>query len=201
MIVLARILGISASLSAAMAVYLIFKFLDKKASGAATRAIASWIAGSKYEEIDLKIAVTSAFTSLYGPRMLSFTTLFRSVIYSICALLIFVFTTKPNNWSTPMLFNAISSLAIPLIISDYVSLFFIKKALDNYAGDIYLIVGRAFGGVYVAVIIVNMIGILILFSEYSLLKSFTEFYLGTIEKIYDIIRLFTENIPIIGLLL
>jgi hypothetical protein len=48
MIVLARILGISASLSAAMAVYLIFKFLDKKASAAATRAIAAWVAGSSH---------------------------------------------------------------------------------------------------------------------------------------------------------
>jgi hypothetical protein len=50
MIVLAKILGISAPLSAATAVYFIFKFLDKKASGAATRAIAAWIVGSKYEE-------------------------------------------------------------------------------------------------------------------------------------------------------
>jgi hypothetical protein len=98
MIVLAKILGISAPLSAATAVYFIFKFLDKKASGAATRAIAAWIVGSKYEEIDLKIAIIRSFESLYGPRILSFKTLFRSVVYSSFSLLIFVFLTKPHDW-------------------------------------------------------------------------------------------------------
>jgi hypothetical protein len=199
MIVLAKILGISAPLSAAIAVYFIFKFLDKKASGAATRTIAAWIGGSKYEDIDLKLAVIHSFESLYGPRILSLTTLIRSTSYSTFSLLTFIFLTKPNDWSAVTMINAMSSLLIPVIISDYVSLFFIKKALDNSDEGIYATIGKAFGGVYAAIIIVNIIGMLILYSEYGLLKPFIEFYVSTNEQFYIIIKSYTANIPIIGL--
>ena len=80
--------------------------------------------------------------------------------------------------------NAMSSLLIPVIISDYVSLFFIKKALDNSDEGIYATIGKAFGGVYAAIIIVNIIGMLILYSEYGLLKPFIEFYVSTNEQFY-----------------
>ena len=61
-----RILGLSAPFAAAAAVYYLFRFLDRKASGAAKKTFAAWIKGERYAEIDLAAVVIRSFDTLYG---------------------------------------------------------------------------------------------------------------------------------------
>ena len=94
MVVLLRLLGLSVPLTAAMATYGLFKFLDKKASAAANRAIILWIKGGNHEQLDFRRVVIGSFDSIYGKELLSVKTLIRSSVLSIVSLILFTFVTR-----------------------------------------------------------------------------------------------------------
>jgi hypothetical protein len=75
---IAQLLGFGAPIAAALAIYALFKFLDKKASGAAKEAISAWMKGEEYKQLDLGAAVIGGFDHLYGTPLLRITTFLRS---------------------------------------------------------------------------------------------------------------------------
>jgi hypothetical protein len=86
---IAQLLGLSGPFAAAAAIYILFNFLDKKASDAAKQAIAAWIQGENYKRPDLRMAVISGFDHLYGTPLLRLKTFVRSASLSVCAIIIY----------------------------------------------------------------------------------------------------------------
>jgi hypothetical protein len=78
----AQYIGLRAPFAAALLVYCLFKFLDRKASGAAKEAITAWIKGERYKQIDLKAAVVEGFDNLYGTPLRSVRSFLRSATIS-----------------------------------------------------------------------------------------------------------------------
>jgi hypothetical protein len=58
-------LGFGAPLLYALAVYYFFRYLDKRASAKAKRAVASWCEGNRYQGGDAAAALTEIFDRLY----------------------------------------------------------------------------------------------------------------------------------------
>jgi hypothetical protein len=56
----------TAPVVAASPIYALFKFLDKKASQAANRAVTAWLKGERYKRIDLMSAVVEGFDHYTG---------------------------------------------------------------------------------------------------------------------------------------
>jgi hypothetical protein len=124
---IAQALGLGAPFAAAAAMYLLFLFLDKKASSEATTAVAAWIQNEKYKRLDLTSAVVSSFDALYGQRLFSFQALFRSASLSIASVLIYHFMLDVSLRTE---FRFLAKFVVPLVIvSDYISLFAIKACL------------------------------------------------------------------------
>lgn len=130
---LLRLLGLGAPFVVAGAIYSLFRFLDNKASKAAKQAVASWIKGEKYKQLDLTAAIAGSFDNLYDAPLFRPKAFLRSVILSVCALGIYYvlrrsthefFQVSPQN-----LWKNVSLLMVPIILADYASLFLVREAL------------------------------------------------------------------------
>ena len=140
-----QLLGLGAPFAAGAAIYALFNFLDKKASVAANRAIVEWMQGENYKQLDLATAVISAFDHLYGTPLLRLKTFMRSAFLSTCAVLIyFLFYVGRDAENSSVLVGAFVVFTIPVIATDYVSLFFVRKFLRVAKGNAKLSIISAF---------------------------------------------------------
>jgi hypothetical protein len=126
---LLKLLGLGTPFVAAVAIYTLFNFLDKKASTAANQAIAAWIEGKSYKRLDLREAVIGSFDQLYGVPLFRRKAFLRSASFSLISVIVyFMFVVKLRG---PVLGIArgLGVIGAVIIISDYISLFMIRRCL------------------------------------------------------------------------
>jgi len=170
---IAQHLHLTAPLVAASPIYGLFKFLDRKASQAANRAVTAWIKGERYKQIDLKRAVVEGFDHLYGTPLLSWRSFLRSACLSALSAgtyLTFIVFLGARRGAVTFeeydienlaigLFATFCILGIPTIISDYISLFAVRKCLTVSAAkltsSILLAVISAAGAITLAILILG----------------------------------------------
>jgi len=124
---IAQYVGLGAPFVAAALMYTLFKFLDKKASGPANRAITAWIKGDRYKQLELKAAVVEGFDHLYGTPLLTIRSFYRSVGLSTLAFGMYQISfVGPFRLDSSFI---LIILFIPTFLSDYVSLFAVRRLL------------------------------------------------------------------------
>jgi len=130
----------------AAATYGLFHWLDRNASAQATRAISGWLRGEAYRRIDVRLAILAAFDRLYSSPLLRVRAFLRSAMFSSIVWIgcVLYGTTDIHLYISGYLFIA-GTLAFlsSVIISDYVSLFVVRRCLLLY-GD------RPFASVFLA---------------------------------------------------
>lgn len=149
-----KLLGFGTPCVYAAATYSFFHFLDKRASGAAKKALSGWIGSSAYDRTAAADAMVEMFDRLYTRPLLGWRAFIRSSIITLVVTGIFVYEmfwsvilmmppdTASSDPSTTELRRFVAVFYIPLIaasivtnvLSDYASLFVIRR---------WLIVGRA----------------------------------------------------------
>lgn len=121
----------------ASATYGFFAFLDRKASGAAKRAISNWIQGRGYEDIDVGNAIIGSFDNLYTSPLLSLDAIARSGLISIGAMALYltyersllefvIDKVRSGDRDFHYFFFAIGTANL---LSDYISLFVVRRWL------------------------------------------------------------------------
>jgi hypothetical protein len=141
-----QLLGLGGPFAAGAAIYALFNFLDKKASVAANQAIIAWMRGENYKQLDLATTVISAFDHLYGTSLLRLKSFMRSAFLSTCAVLIYLLFSGglETEYGVQVLVGSVVTIAIPVIASDYLSLFFVRKFLRMAKGNVKLSIIFAF---------------------------------------------------------
>jgi hypothetical protein len=127
---IAQLLGLGGPVAATLFIYLIFKFLDSKASQAANHTMVTWIADRYQKPIDVHHVIIAAFDQLYGSPLLSLKTLLRTAVLSTCSTTIYYLFLIDVVEYQPFTHPFDDITVIPfVIISDYISLFVVKRAL------------------------------------------------------------------------
>jgi hypothetical protein len=130
------LLGLGTPFIFAAATYGLFHWLDRNASAQATRAISAWLRGQPHQEIQVRLAIIAAFDRLYTAPLLRIRAFLRSAALSSIAFIAYTFRHVSN--IIPLLSfiksNPIAAEAIPIflcavILSDYISLFFVRCCL------------------------------------------------------------------------
>src|SRR4051812_7841799 len=86
-----RLLGFTTPFIYAAAVFGLFNYLDKKASGPAKAAISKWLQ-SKAENTDtLGNAALEMFNRIYTPQLWSWQACIRSALFTLCMSAIFLY--------------------------------------------------------------------------------------------------------------
>jgi hypothetical protein len=125
-------LGFATPLIYASATYGLFHFLDKKASGQAKRAILGWLRTLDYDKGAIASALIEIFDRLYTKPLLGWRALLRSASFTL------IITFAYAYWRLPALFVWLfrsndafmtAMLLIGLVISDYLSLFVVRRWL------------------------------------------------------------------------
>jgi hypothetical protein len=167
-------LGFGTPFIFAAATYSFFHWLDKNASPQASQAISRWLKGEPYRRIDVKLGIISAFDNLYSSPLLSVKAFGRSFIVSSVTLFIlnwfwaFIWISHGVHYSLEDLFipTPVELLVFSMIIiSDYLSLFVVRKLL-TLAGDkpfLSLFLAITAGGFLVTGVLVTIIVIAYLF--------------------------------------
>src|SRR5215475_13724177 len=137
---IARYIGFGAPFVAASLIYALFKFLDKKASGAANRTITAWIKGEHYKQLDLKAAVIEGFDHLSGKPLFRLRSFLRSAGVSSLAVVAYLMFLAVYRLPPPTglldVISAFAVFAIPTILSDYASLFLVRSILQLSAPNL-----------------------------------------------------------------
>ncbi|HTV87799.1 MAG TPA: hypothetical protein VME41_02175 [Stellaceae bacterium] len=170
-------------LAPAVAIYLLFHFLDGKASAPAKRAINAWINYQDYNDIDLKTALVAAFDNIYTAPLFRFRALTRSItvsVFTICIVATALIGMK-GALNTIFFVTIIAARGASLfrffmlpyfgnIFSDYVSLFLVRFLLRTLHQDrpLWAILLSAaagsfvVGGVFIFLNMVTIVGALAL---------------------------------------
>lgn len=139
-----ELIGLGAPFAAALATYQLFNFLDQKASPEAMSAIAAWTDGRKYERLDLSNAVLNGFDHLYGTPLFSIRALIRSSAFSLIGIVIYQFAFAVAEVHSLRLSylrdfpEIIRYYVPPIIVSDYLSLFVVRKCLSWMRAGIWV---------------------------------------------------------------
>ena len=143
----------------AAAVYALFNFLDRKASDAANHVVASWLKGRAYKRAELAGAMLHAFDALYRAPLFTLGSFIRSLSISVGVVFVWwsiLFLGFPKG--TVFTFVPIISWLIPvMVVSDYVSLFVVRKCLTMTKINlgVSILVAFGFGAVVVEIVIVT----------------------------------------------
>jgi len=178
--------GLFVPFSAAGAVYAVFVWLDKNASGAATRALSGWIKNQAYRSVDVRAAIRSLFYRIYSYPLLRLRAFSRSATISFCVWLV--------GFALGFLYNLIllgyeefavaayvtvnTPLLLQLIISDYLSIFVIARVLRSSSRRTTLILIAAF---FSGLLIIILSSLISLFSIQILAPRFVHYEVGTEE--------------------
>jgi hypothetical protein len=145
-----KALGFTTPFIIAASCYFICRYLDKRASGPAKSAISDWFA-RRYDRQAVSATMVEVFDRIYTPRLLSARGFLRSVAISLAVttLMVMLFF-RPAIYiavQLPHMRDVYIQHIVTNIISDYVSLFFIRWWLVR-AGQrpvLSLIVGALVG--------------------------------------------------------
>src|ERR1700692_457745 len=145
---IAGVLGLVAPIVSATAVYRLFIFLDGKASDAVNEAIIAWINGESYKRLDLRGAVISSFDHLYSTPLFRLKALFRSACFSAIAGAIFLLFKQvpPGSFAWGYLIYL-----LPIAVSDYLSLFVVRKCLGIANANIWITIIVAMSCAFIAI--------------------------------------------------
>jgi hypothetical protein len=137
-----KALGLSTPFIYAAAAYGFFHFLDEKASGPAKRALSGWLKSPSYDKAAVAAATVEVFNKLYGRRLLSANSFFRSVLFTLVVTGVFVYESNAAFFvaTVPVegpdfVFRIKGVLDVKLhlvvgvitnILSDYLSLFLVR---------------------------------------------------------------------------
>lgn len=111
-----------------MAAYGLFHFLDEKASDEAKAAITGWLRPETYKKEAVATAITEIFDRIYHAPLLSSKSFFRSTAISTTVTALFwmemlIAEHRPFDLTIPYIWVSL----LLIIISDYVSLFFVRR--------------------------------------------------------------------------
>jgi hypothetical protein len=125
--------GLGTPFFLAAVTYGFFFWLDRNASAQATRAISAWLKGEPYRRIDITRGTLAAFDFIYTSPLLRPRAFIRSSILSVVVFIAWYSSHIIAN--APMWISVIRVALWPyvlmLIISDYISLFFVRGCLRN----------------------------------------------------------------------
>jgi hypothetical protein len=162
-----KLLGASTPLVYAAATFGLFHWLDKKASPEARTAIVGTLANAKYDDERITSAIVASFDQIYGRPLWSWYALGRSAICTIVIIAIYFFEIMQL---VPFYDDRFPLSLFLSILSDYASLFVIRKVLvSSVARPVFSLVA----GFVVAALIV-----LVSFIARSYAVSVSELGLG-----------------------
>ena len=128
-----KLIGLGVPFYLAAATYAVFFWLDSNASDEATKVISSWLHGRSHNKPDLGNLIISAFDRIYTSPLLTFRAFRRSTaISSIIWSLLWLVPTLVRSSYTDLDstdFVIWSTNLIAVILSDYISLFVVRKML------------------------------------------------------------------------
>lgn len=128
-----KLLGLGAPVIYTAATFLLFRFLDKKASKQANRALAGWLRPLPYNKADVAAAIVEVFDQLYSKPLLTLEAFARSAIFSIVVTLGYAtlewyrsdyFFELDRTWTKMFIIGILFN-----VICDYVSLFSVRYCL------------------------------------------------------------------------
>jgi hypothetical protein len=131
------LVGLGVPFVLAMATYRVFSWADSNASDKVTQDISSWLRGRSQNKPDLGNLIINAFDRIYTSPLLSFRAFRRSAaISSIIWILVFLFpwlVGLAKYWDIllgfPITIAQQVSFLLIVILSDYVSLLFVRRFL------------------------------------------------------------------------
>lgn len=193
-----RLLGITQPFVYAVAVYALFRFLERNASQQANRAISLWLKERAYGGIDVRNAIVEIFDRIYSYPLLRLRAFYRSALlsfviailysyYSWYMLMFAIFIHVPeirNQWTQQIITN---------IIADYLSLFSIRWWLTKTSMRPYvsLFAGPIFASVIItSVYLVGDVGVFSIKTHSFHLRYFREditWWYDTIVRWYNTI--------------
>jgi hypothetical protein len=155
--------GFGAPFAAAGSVVWLFTYIDKNASGPANQALSQWIGGQHYQKSDLTSAVVGAFDALYSYPLFKLKAFIRSLAISTIAF-VFVYFIRfqdvISHWQQlGKDIDIIITFLACTVISDYISLFIIRKILCLDYLSIILTLFMAIAMAALIVILIFMAGI------------------------------------------
>jgi len=147
-----EVVGLGTPFLFAATTYAFFYWLDRNASTQANRAISAWLRSQEYRRIDMRAAVVGAFDRIYTYPLLNCRAFLRSTVIS---LVVCVFITLHSNSSRneatdlvnagavsgPLiasLFTATLLLFGSFILSDYLSLFIVRRGLVSSGNRLFM---------------------------------------------------------------
>ena len=127
-----ELLGLSTPFIYAAATYAFFRWLDKKASGPATKALTAWLRSVKYDKQQAGSVLLEAFDRLYGYPPFSLRTLARVTIIAIVLQAVLLAEFVPAVY--PLMTNLLTfKIMIPVFITgivvDFFSVVVVRKLL------------------------------------------------------------------------
>jgi len=109
--------------------YGFFHYLDNQASGQAKKAIAGWFKPLEYDRAAVAAAVVEIFDRLYTHPLLGWRAILRSALFTIVITAIFAYEILSIQTVDHPPLQFVAGLLLTNIISDYISLFFVRKLL------------------------------------------------------------------------
>lgn len=170
-----QLVGLGLPYALSGGIYTIFVFIDKKASGPAKKALSNWLKAEPYVRFDLRAAVVGAFDSIYGTPLLSVNSFRRSSLYTLIVGVLWLgFFLSIGRWQSIGVELFVLETFIPVvvltIVSDYLSLFIVRKCLDlNRNIILQLILALVFG---ISTVMLIYVGAIVLYAKISFLQIF-----------------------------
>jgi hypothetical protein len=143
-----ELLGISAPFIYAGMTYAAFRYLDRRASAQAKRAISSWLKPLPYDKAAVAAAMLEVFDRLFTRPLWGWRAMVRSALLSIVVVLIYFYEkallpaygalvaesfehlSGPNHGDMVFALAEVASPIVTNIIADYVSLFVVRRWLS-----------------------------------------------------------------------
>jgi hypothetical protein len=143
----------------------LFHWLDKKASGQAKRAISEWLKPLPYDRAAVRAAVVELFDRIYTSPLLSFRAFGRSMLFTLFVAGIFAIGFVRDDYiqewarvtSIFHVFINIVPFILSNIVTDYLSLFLIRRWLEIKGGNplVVVLVGLSIG--IIGIMLINAV--------------------------------------------
>lgn len=153
------LLGLSTPFLYALATYGLFRFLDRKASGAAKSAINDWCDAKGRKNVDLGSSILELFDRIYERPLWSIRSFGRSALASTVLMLIATIDAVMGPKRDQLLFYPqffmifVGGAFVTTVLSDYASLFVVRRFLAIRGKNVAVtVIGGALTGMTIVVI-------------------------------------------------